>query len=263
MLRFFRQIRQRLLPIAIGTDNKFSKYLLYAIGEIMLVVIGILIALQVDNWNEERKLREEERVVAREIYLELEENKAYLNQTLEEWARRDDHIVALKDTLLTENLQLSQRTFDSLLLGTLVYSNFSPFRKKLDRILAAENFALRESRTLAGEIMDLAGLYDALEVYFQYNADTWKGIVQPYLISHYSFRHINNALNGAQEVRRFPQIDHEPLLADPVFDNIINNMEGDVRPFIHRLKITLKKTEEVLALLESSYPGVTATYTAG
>ena len=50
MLRFFRQIRQRLL-----TDNKFSKYLLYAVGEILLVVIGILIALQVDNWNEERK----------------------------------------------------------------------------------------------------------------------------------------------------------------------------------------------------------------
>ena len=49
MLRFFRQIRQRLL-----TNNKFSKYLLYAIGEILLVVIGILIALQIDNWNQER-----------------------------------------------------------------------------------------------------------------------------------------------------------------------------------------------------------------
>ena len=49
MLRFFRQIRQRLL-----TDNKFSKYLLYAVGEILLVVIGILIALQVNNWNTAR-----------------------------------------------------------------------------------------------------------------------------------------------------------------------------------------------------------------
>ena len=46
MLRFFRQIRQRLI-----TDNKFSKYLLYAIGEILLVVIGILIALSINNWN--------------------------------------------------------------------------------------------------------------------------------------------------------------------------------------------------------------------
>ncbi|MGB5402625.1 DUF6090 family protein [Robiginitalea sp.] len=55
MLRFFRKLRQRLL-----TDNKFSRYLLYAIGEILLVVIGILLALQVNNWNEERKQRQVE-----------------------------------------------------------------------------------------------------------------------------------------------------------------------------------------------------------
>jgi hypothetical protein len=50
MIRFFRQIRQSLL-----TENRVSKYLLYALGEILLVVIGILIALQVNNWNEDRK----------------------------------------------------------------------------------------------------------------------------------------------------------------------------------------------------------------
>ena len=50
MIQFFRKIRQRLL-----TENKFSKYLLYAIGEIVLVVIGILIALQINNLNEEKK----------------------------------------------------------------------------------------------------------------------------------------------------------------------------------------------------------------
>ena len=46
MLKFFRKIRQKLL-----TDNKFSKYLIYALGEIVLVVIGILIALSINNWN--------------------------------------------------------------------------------------------------------------------------------------------------------------------------------------------------------------------
>ena len=50
MLRFLRRVRQRLLA-----ENGFRKYLLYAIGEILLVVIGILIALQINNWNEEKK----------------------------------------------------------------------------------------------------------------------------------------------------------------------------------------------------------------
>ena len=48
MIKFFRKIRQRLL-----TENKFSKYLLYAIGEILLVFIGIMIALHVNNKNQE------------------------------------------------------------------------------------------------------------------------------------------------------------------------------------------------------------------
>ncbi|MCK8482290.1 hypothetical protein [Psychroserpens algicola] len=47
MIKFFRKIRQKLL-----SENKFSKYLIYAVGEIILVVIGILIALQVNNQNQ-------------------------------------------------------------------------------------------------------------------------------------------------------------------------------------------------------------------
>ena len=50
MLKFFRRLRKSLLA-----ENKTSQYLLYAVGEIVLVVIGILIALQINNWNEERK----------------------------------------------------------------------------------------------------------------------------------------------------------------------------------------------------------------
>ena len=50
MIKFFRKIRQKLL-----SENKLSKYLIYAIGEIILVVIGILIALSINNWNSERQ----------------------------------------------------------------------------------------------------------------------------------------------------------------------------------------------------------------
>ena len=50
MIKFYRKIRQNLLM-----ENKTGKYFKYAIGEIVLVVIGILIALQINNWNENRK----------------------------------------------------------------------------------------------------------------------------------------------------------------------------------------------------------------
>lgn len=49
MIRLFRNIRKQLT-----SENKVSSYLRYAIGEIVLVVVGILIALQINNWNEQR-----------------------------------------------------------------------------------------------------------------------------------------------------------------------------------------------------------------
>ena len=55
MLPFFRRIRKNL-----ADENQILKYSSYAIGEIVLVVIGILIALQINNWNEEQKSRKNE-----------------------------------------------------------------------------------------------------------------------------------------------------------------------------------------------------------
>jgi sensor domain CHASE-containing protein len=55
MIKFFRKVRQQML-----TENQFSKYLLYAVGEIVLVVIGIMIALSINNASEVDKLRQKE-----------------------------------------------------------------------------------------------------------------------------------------------------------------------------------------------------------
>ena len=71
MLRFLRQLRQGMLtdnpPARSRRADRFRKYLLYAVGEILLVVIGILIALQINNWNEFNKERENEKTILNEI----------------------------------------------------------------------------------------------------------------------------------------------------------------------------------------------------
>lgn len=71
MIKFFRQIRQRLL-IENPTNGRAGRYLLYAIGEIVLVVIGILIALQINNWNESRKKEENELQIYHQIITDLD-----------------------------------------------------------------------------------------------------------------------------------------------------------------------------------------------
>jgi len=69
MVNIYRRIRKKM-----ANDNRPLKYMRYAIGEIVLVVIGILIALQINNWNEERKERKQERKILTELLTSLEQN---------------------------------------------------------------------------------------------------------------------------------------------------------------------------------------------
>ena len=98
MLRFFRQIRQRLL-----TENRFSKYLLYAVGEILLVVIGILIALQVDNWNQERENKEKVKTILSDIMVELKANIIETTRVMRFYEQKDSTIFLSMTNQLTEN----------------------------------------------------------------------------------------------------------------------------------------------------------------
>ena len=75
MIKFFRHIRQRMIK-----ENRVSRYLLYAIGEILLVVIGILIALQINNHNEQLKVLAKEQKYLASLKEEFEFNKVQLEK---------------------------------------------------------------------------------------------------------------------------------------------------------------------------------------
>ena len=78
MIKFFRNIRRKLLG-----ENKFSKYIIYALGEILLVVIGILIALQVNNWNIERKSKLKAEILSDNLLEELRGVRHLMDNQLE------------------------------------------------------------------------------------------------------------------------------------------------------------------------------------
>lgn len=84
MIRLFRNIRQKLV-----SENKVIAYLRYAIGEILLVVIGILIALQVNNWNENRKLQNDKHKLLQALKKEFLENKANLEEQVKGLTKSD------------------------------------------------------------------------------------------------------------------------------------------------------------------------------
>ncbi len=77
MIKFFRKIRYDLME-----KNKTGKYLKYAIGEIILVVIGILIALSINNWNESRKLETDEKELIADLKEEFNHNINIINDEI-------------------------------------------------------------------------------------------------------------------------------------------------------------------------------------
>jgi hypothetical protein len=79
MLKFFRRIRQNLLM-----ENKTGKYFKYAIGEIILVVIGILIALQINNWNENRKEKQKTQTYLKLLLEDFKQESLKINGYIDE-----------------------------------------------------------------------------------------------------------------------------------------------------------------------------------
>jgi hypothetical protein len=164
VLRFFRQIRQRLL-----IDNKFSKYLLYAIGEILLVVIGILIALQVNNWNEHRKEKDIERKVLLELKRTIESN-----QGLMEWDSVYRTMLDNSSDIVLRVIKNKQEYADTLnthfqlsrIPGTILQLSTAGYES-----LKNVGFNIISSDSLRNQIVDLfelyhKNLYDSME-YFE------------------------------------------------------------------------------------------------
>lgn len=77
MINFFKKFRKKNI-----TNNKLSNFIFYAIGEIFLVVVGILIALQVNNWNEDRKNARKEQIILIQLEKEYKSNLAQLEEKM-------------------------------------------------------------------------------------------------------------------------------------------------------------------------------------
>lgn len=149
MIKFFRIIRRRLL-----SQNKLGTYSLYAIGEIVLVVIGILIALGINNWNEGNKNLRIERVFLEDFRNDL---KADI-QTLREKIHANDLVLNDVDSILstlsnTDELSESELTnFLNQHLSLTTESYFVPEKSTIRQYEANSNGRLISSKELKDKL---------------------------------------------------------------------------------------------------------------
>jgi len=97
MIKFFRKIRQNLL-----SERKTGKYFKYAVGEIILVVIGILIALQINNWNEKRIQNQALKNIYRIIVEDLKNDISDINLVLKYKKEREPIFDKILDGIMSK-----------------------------------------------------------------------------------------------------------------------------------------------------------------
>ena len=161
MISLFRKIRQKLLE-----ENKIGNYLKYAVGEIFLVVIGILIALAINNWNETRKMKINEQAYLLSLKKDLQEDISFNKRNV--LSRFEKKVEALK--IGKAYYQGNYQFQDTLLfINTLGYGGVFgrvvwAFKKNTyNQLLNTGQFNEIENDSLRAGIIDYYNLLNTLE----------------------------------------------------------------------------------------------------
>ena len=217
MIKFFRKIRQNLLK-----ENKTGKYVKYAIGEIVLVVIGILIALQVNNWNNERieSIRADEFV--EKVSIQIDNNLSKVTQYIDRFSSQYEQTLALVSIIGTSDTINIDSKIDSL-----VELNWSDYHLNINMNTLLEgkdngDFKLISSKELRQHLYDLINLNDQIKERERISNEDLNILFVPYLIKHFNSRNASSdellERIGRSKVYRG---DNYKMLQDQEFENFI------------------------------------------
>lgn len=147
MIKFIRKIRQKLLQ-----ENKVGSYLKYALGEIFLVVVGILIAISINEWNEDRRLNHLEH----EYYCRLlEDAQQDLEQVIDLITLSQDRLAASNEAVRLLKNSASKKAEVGRQLGLsilAIYSDFSPNNAAFEDLKSGANLNIISDKSIIKSI---------------------------------------------------------------------------------------------------------------
>ena len=125
MIKFFRKIRQKLL-----SENKLCKYLIYAIGEIVLVVLGILIALQINNWNENKKQILIQNKILLQIQSDLQKDTIHIVESIQMYKEKNERLenIIFRKIPISYYQSLNQENYGDCKECKIEVTYFWPFK---------------------------------------------------------------------------------------------------------------------------------------
>ena len=247
MIKIFRQIRQKLIM-----EKKAANYLKYAIGEIVLVVIGILIALQINNWNEIRKTNLEEQRALLNIQNDFSKNKVLLKDLIETTKESINSGIKILNYTGNKDKPKTENEFNVLLNAVFDHNPYYPQNGFLDDLLNSGKLGIFNNVDLRNV---LSSWKPSLEIM---NESFTAGVEGEKFLNNFIIEN-GNWLNADQVtiVKRsvvFPKsgfdIDNRNLLISSKFENLIENHVIGSDNYLSDQKKTLELLDKILILID-------------
>ena len=237
MLRLFSKIRKSLVDSA-----QLRRYILYAMGEIALVVIGILIALQIDNWNEHRKQQERQYLLLTDMRSDLQETlkglqwgKSFNEHTLEQYRflmEAIDHDVPYSEKI------------DSA-IAWLPMFHVPRFTRTAYESLKSQGVDIISNRSLKNQI---ANLYENEFPYLTEDQTQLEWSMQNTTKPIYTNQYLRYRVM-INEPMVYP-VDFERIKADAGFINFLSSLTSIRDAGVRFYENTISETEKVIASID-------------
>ena len=159
MIHLYRNIRRKIL-----LEKKPTKYLKYAIGEIILVVIGILIALQINNWNELRKQKLLKINYLERIANDIQQDTININKTVESINKNQIYISDFITTLGSKKISAKlDSSVTAYFKNGWIISDFSPVTNTYTDLSQTGNMKIIDNTALVDQIIEYYGYIEIIE----------------------------------------------------------------------------------------------------
>ncbi|WP_144607411.1 DUF6090 family protein [Algoriphagus algorifonticola] len=247
MISFFRKIRQKLLQ-----QNRVTRYLVYALGEIVLVTIGILIALQINTWNELRKDSNKEKLILQSLHSEFEGNKEKIQASIQ---HHEAILGCTKDLMKLFKLPdstLKTHNLDSLIERSLDIRDLSTSQSAIEDLISSGNLNLISSENLRklifewnSEIMEKNESFETLD-------ETAQTLLLPYLIKNASLKNIDQygSLNW-KEKSKFDSPTPK-MFQELEFENQLDSHAWGIANYLNALNVLREISEKIISESEST-----------
>ena len=240
MIKLFNKIRNRAL-----NENKLGKYLKYAIGEIVLVMIGILLALQVNTWNNNRELKKEERKVIKSLHQEFSKNLKKIDVIYNSQLKRKK---AIENIMSTELQTLSADSLVTLMNTINVNWTFDPFQGIYNSVIGSGKIELISNDSLKTKLATIQDLIKDYQEEEHQAREFSKQLLYPFLLKQplKDFNFDSKDILESEKVKD----KYIRLFKSFEFDKLMQQLRGWMRSIFEEGPVLREEMVSIINLLE-------------